>query len=121
MDRAAVTGPGKMIALFEEPLLPGWVYPCTLEDLRQQLSELPPDDLEGLHAVGLVPATRKDCSANARYWWGGKPTIRVYSYRASLTYRQPAGVKLVHVRHGLAVELAFGMRVEQIGRRWVCR
>ena len=108
-----------MIAIFERPLLPGWVYPCTVDDIREQLSTLPAEDLEGIGAVGLVPSTRKNCSANGRYSGGLPPTnIYLYSHHESLRYKQAAGTRPGDLDWGLYVEREFGMRVEKVGSRW---
>jgi hypothetical protein len=114
-----------MITVFQRPLLPGWVYPCTVEDIRHQLSTLPAEDLDGLWAVALVPSTRKNCSANGRYhaggsrWHaGGRPTIHLLSYPETLTYKQPAGTRQGDMETGFVIERQFGMRVEKVGSRW---
>ncbi len=109
------------VRLFEEPLPGGWVYPCSLEDIRDRLAHLPEADLAGLWAVGLAAATRRDCRANGRYRLGEKPTIRLYSYPATYTYRQPPHTKRADIDEGLAIEREFGMCVEQVGGRYVCR
>jgi hypothetical protein len=111
-----------MIEIFERQLLPGWVYPCTVEDIRHQLTTLPAEDLEGLGSVGLIPSTRKNCSANGRYWGGLPPTrISLYSYHESLRYKQPAGTRPGDLDWGLSVEREFGMHVEKVGSRWFCQ
>ncbi len=109
-----------MVPVFERPLTPGWVYPCTVKDINEQLSLIPSCELDGLAAVGLVPATRKDCRADGRYFFRDKPQVHLYSYPASLTYRQAAQTKRHETERGLAVEIAFGMCVEKQGSRWVC-
>jgi hypothetical protein len=109
------------ITLFERPLLAGWIYPCTLEDIRERLAELPTEDLEGLWAVGLVPSTRKDCSVNGRYFGGDRPTIHLCSHQMSLTYKQPDQVKRSDLEHSQMVQLEYGMRIERVGSRWFCR
>jgi hypothetical protein len=91
-----------------------------VEDLRARLADFPEADLEGLWAVGLVPSTRKDCSANGRYYPGEKPVIHIYSWAPGLVYRQPLRVKGRDMG-GFVVERAFGMRVEQAGNHWCCR
>ena len=83
------------VYVFERPLEgPGWVYPCSVEDIRGQLAAVPECDLEGLHSIGLVPATRKDCNANGRYFVGARPAIRLYSHAYPLEYKQPRGTGL---------------------------
>lgn len=109
-----------MIHVFERPLLPGWVYPCTAEDLRAALRRIPEEHLAGLHAVGLAPSTRKDCSANARYYWYPRPAIHLFSNPDDLRIKLPPHVKRSHIELYCSVELAFGMRPERIGSRWFC-
>lgn len=109
------------IRLFEEPIPAGWVYPCLLEDIQDRLTHLPEADLTGLWAVGLAAATRRDCWANGRYRFSGRPTIRLYSYAATYDYRLPPQTKRADVDAGLAVEREFGMGVEQVGGHYVCR
>jgi hypothetical protein len=92
-----------------------------LEDIRSQLSQLPVADLQGLWAVGLVASTRKDNKANGRYLWGAKPVIHLYSYPATYSFKLPAHTKHSDIERGFAVELQYGMQVEQVGSRYVCR
>lgn len=113
-----VQPPEAEVRIFEEPLPAGWVYPCTVDDLREQLRTLSPVDLRGLHAVGLAAATRRDRRANGRYSFSPRPVIRLYSFPADLQYKLPAGTHVGQIERGLAVELDFGARVEQIGRRY---
>lgn len=106
--------------VFERPCLPGWFYPCTVEDIRQRLSLLPESDLNGLWAVGLVPATRKDSSADGRYFFCEKPVVHLYAYPTTLAHKQPAHVRWGDIERGFAVELSYGMSVEQAGSRYLC-
>ncbi len=110
-----------MLALFERPLDPGWVYPCTVEDIRCGLSRLPAEDLDGIWAVGLVPSTRDNGVAYAMYHPGCKPMIRIPAWRDSFALRHWAGTRRseLYAEHG--VELAYGMSLEQVGNRWVSR
>lgn len=110
-----------MIHVFQRLLPPGWVYPCTTEDISAQLAKVPTEDLEGLWAVGLVPATRRDCGANGRYFSAPKPVIYLLSYREALRYRLSPHTTRADVEHLWAVEIAYGMRIEQEGSRWVCQ
>ena len=110
-----------MIRLFEEPICAGWVYPCSLEDIQDRLTRLPEADLIGLWAVGLAAATRRGCWANGRYGFSERPTIRIYSYPETYTYRQPPQTKRADIDVGLAVERGFGMEVDRIGGRYACR
>jgi hypothetical protein len=111
-----------MIRVFEKPLHPGWVYPCTVEEIEQQLLTFPPEDLEGLAAVCLVPATRKDLKDWGLYggYYQSKAKIELYGWPDSLTNKFPQGTKRHHLAH-LDVHRSFGMQVQQIGTRWYCR
>jgi hypothetical protein len=109
------------ITLFETPLGPGWIYPCTAEDIREQLGRLPPEDLAGLRHVELVPSTRKDCSANARYQYDPYPAIYVYSYPDTLSHKLPPHTSLGRAELGCTLEREFGMRLEAVGARLFCR
>jgi hypothetical protein len=104
---------------FEEPLYRGWTYPCSIADLEGRLGDLPTRDIEGLWAIGLVAATRKDCGSNARYLCGPRASIRIYSLDSSLSYRLPPHTKPHDVERGLSEELAFGMRVVHDGSRFI--
>lgn len=81
------------IICFEEPVISGYLYPCSLADIRACLARMPENDLQGLAAVGLVSVTRKDASAYARYFSNPKPTIHIHSFAETLSYKQPANTK----------------------------
>jgi hypothetical protein len=111
-----------MVRVIEKPLHPGWLYPCTVEEIEQQLLTFPPEDLKGLAVICLVPALRRDIQdrgVDGRYW-RGRATIYLYGWPESFAYKFSRGTKRHHLAH-LDVERSFGMRVEQIGRRWYCR
>jgi hypothetical protein len=110
-----------MISTFERELAAGWIYPCNLKDIEQVLQCLPASDVDGLWAVGLVPSTRKDSTANARYFPGAKPVIHIYSYPETLIYKLPAHVKHGDIVEGLKREVSYGMRIEQSRGHWMCR
>jgi hypothetical protein len=106
------------VRLFERPVLPGWVYPCTLDDIHAQLARVPAADLVSLSAVGLVPATRKDCDAYAYHRWDGLSVIHICSQPEGLSWKLYPHAKRGHIEHCFAVELSFGMQVERTGSRW---
>lgn len=106
---------------FEQPCPAGWVYPCSLDDVTLCLARLPAEDIEGLWAVGLAPSTRKDCAVNARYFFGERPTIRLYSHPDALQFKLPPNTKQIDVNWGLCMELEYGMKVERQGSRFVCK
>lgn len=107
-----------MIQVFERPLPTGWVYPCTIDDLQNRIEYFPQEDLTGLSVIGLVPSTRKDQLADARYFRGKRPSIYIYSIQDSLSFKQPPHVRRSQLDESIAVQ--FGMEIKQSGRRWVC-
>jgi hypothetical protein len=112
-----------MVRVFEKPLHPGWVYPCTVEEIEEQLLTFPPEELAGLRVICLVPALRRDLEDRGvdgrydRY----RAVIYLYGWPESFAYKYPKGWKRHHIEPNLVVERSFGMHVEQIGRRWYCR
>jgi hypothetical protein len=108
-----------MLKIVEKPLHPGWVYPCTVEEIEEQLVTFPPEDLAGLAVICLVPALRwdlEDLGLDGRYY-RGRATICLYGWPDSFAYKFPKGWKRHHIEPNLVVERSFGMQVEQIGRR----
>lgn len=99
-------------------MTPGWVYPCTVDDLRGRLADFDAADLSGLHAVGLVPATRKDHWADARYFHGPPAVIHIYSLPVSLSFRMPPRVQRAWLETSTAA--SYGMRFQKQGSRWTC-
>ncbi|MDQ2732202.1 MAG: hypothetical protein M3Y56_11130 [Armatimonadota bacterium] len=110
-----------MPIVFERPIPAGWLYPCTTDDIREQLSRFPIRDPEGLRAVGLVPSTRRDCSLYGRYITGTKPVIHIRSLDQSLAFKQSPHAERGNLEHRLSVELLFGMTLERSGSRWISR
>jgi hypothetical protein len=108
------------VHFFERPCPAGWVYPCTLEDIVQRLAQLPEEDLEGLWAVGLAPATRKDGETDGRYYFGQQPTIHLFSYPNTLRFKLRAHTRQGDIERGLAIQRQYGMEVEREGSRYVC-
>ncbi len=98
-----------MIRLFQRPILPGWIYPCTLEEIKTKLETVPPNDLENLYAIGLQASTKKDNSANGRYVYDDKPTIYLYSFQDDYQYRLPACTKRKDLLRSFEVEQKYGM------------
>jgi hypothetical protein len=111
-----------MIRVLERPLHPGWVYPCTVAEIEQQLLTFPPEDLKGLAVICLVPALRRDLEdrgVDGRHC-RERATIYLYGWPASLTCKFAPKSKRHHLAH-LDIESSFGMQVEQIRTRWYCR
>lgn len=104
--------------VFESPVPKGWVYPCTVADLRSRLTAFPDDDLFGLHAAGLVPSTKKNHMADGRYFSHPKPVIHIYSIDESLSYKQPPHVKEGWLKDSMAAR--YGMEFRKNGSRWIC-
>lgn len=110
-----------MAHLFARELLEGWIFPCSLDDIREQLESVPASDLEGLWAIGLVPSTRKNSSAHGRYLPGDKPVIHLHSFRDTFEYRLPSWVRVSRLISGLEVEQSYGMQLIEGGSRLVCK
>jgi len=127
-DAASVLSLPPRLPVFERPLPDGWVYPCTVGDIRQQLSLVPEEDLEdleGLWAVGLAVPEREDRRCHGTYWywsWRTKtPVIHLYAWRSSLSLRTRRRYSVGELEQRFAVELSYGMRAEGIGTRILCR
>lgn len=124
-DPASVLASSPRLPLFERPLPDGWVFPCTLDDIRQQLALVPEQDVEGLVAVGLVPPKREDRRYHGTYWWRSwwtkTPVIHLYACPASLSFKTRRKYSVCEVEHYFGVELSYGMRVERAGSRLLCR
>jgi hypothetical protein len=112
-----------MVRVIEKPLHPGWVYPCTVEEIQQQLLTFPPADLDGLAMVCLCPATRRELKEWGLYgaYYRTRAKIDLCGWPAALTDKFPKEWKRHHIDPQLVVQRSFGMQVEQIGRRWYCR
>lgn len=121
---SVLTGPPPL-PLFERPLPSGWVYPCTLDNIRQHLAAVPEQDLEGLLAVGLVPPKREDRRYHGTYWywsWRTKtPVIHLYAWPISLSFKAKRHYSVGEAAQCFAVELSYGMRTERVGGRLLCR
>lgn len=108
------------IQFFQRPCPAGWIYPCSLEDIQSYLARLPEPDIEGLWAIGLVPATRKDGEVDGRYYFGKQPTIHIFSYPETLRFKLRAHTKPGEVENSFIVQSQYGMAVERLGSRYVC-
>jgi hypothetical protein len=58
-DASLELGPDRIVRIFEAPLQPGFVRPFSAADVRQTLSEVPSENLEGLTSVLLLGGTAK--------------------------------------------------------------
>lgn len=108
------------IRFFERPCPAGHIYPCSLEDVKYHLSLLPAEDLAGLWAAGLIPSTRKDGESDGRYYFLPKPVIHLFSYPESLRFKLRAGIRQSEIERELAVQLRYGMEIEQAGSHYTC-
>jgi hypothetical protein len=88
-----------------------------VDDLRRQLARLPPADLEGLWAVGLVPRTRK-LRTYGYYQSGFRPFIHLCSRPASLEFRLRSRKKRRRIEHFYRIELFFGLQIERQSGVW---
>ena len=124
-DAASVLAAPPRLPLFECPLPDGWVYPCTLDNIRQQLALVPEQDLEGLLAVGLAAPKREDKRYHGTYWywsWRMKtPVIHLYAWPASLSFKTRRPYSIGEAAQCFAVELSYGMRTGRAGSRLLCR
>lgn len=108
------------VHVFERPLAPGWIHPCSIADIEERLRQLPVQDLDGLWAVGLVPSTRKDCDADARYNFCRRPEIHIFSQPATMRFKLRAHTRFCDIERALAVNMRYGMKIHQVGSRYVC-
>lgn len=99
---------------------PEWVYPCTVDDLRKGLADFPSAHLEGLNAVRLVPSTRRNNSANGRYFYS-QPSreIHLYSHVSDLQFKFAFHGQRPTLEDLLRVELSYGMALCQVSGSWV--
>jgi hypothetical protein len=101
------------IRYFSDVLASGYVYPCSLDDIRQALASLPEGDLLGLHSVGLTMPVRPHRNANAVYFNEPVPRIAVCAYPDSLEIPMPRRLTLVAATRAFADELRHGMKLER--------
>jgi len=80
------------------------------------------DDLAGIAKVGLLPSTRKNNSANGRYFFDSKRAeICIYSYPETLLHRFRTKGKLPQLRQWYSCELSYGMQLELDGDKLHCK
>ena len=108
-----------MLRVEERPLRGGFVYPCTVQEIERRLGEFPPEDLEGLKRVALVPATRYDVNVYGRFIYDDpRPTIHLYAQPSGLTFRPGFGKR--HLRCCLEDEIRFGIEAREHGKGLIC-
>jgi hypothetical protein len=99
---------------------PQWVYPCTVDELRERLTDFPSADLEGLKAVRLIPSTRRNNSANGRYFFQ-TAEIHLYSMGEGLEYKLRFRGHRGALEAALQVEVSYGMSLYPEGASWFAR
>lgn len=125
-DASPLAAPPRL-SLFERSLPEGWVYPCTLDDIRQQLSCVSEQDLEGLWAVGLAPPEldTKDCYGTY-YPYGYRrrargPVIVLWAQPPRLAFKMRRSYPRGQIERRFRVETAYGMAVGERGGHTECR
>jgi hypothetical protein len=116
------------INLFERPLPTDRAhhYPCTLDDIRAHLAEVPEYDLVGIWAIGLAPCDPSCRHVYASYyrWYGYryKPVIFLYSVYGSFDRNLGIRADAGYIKRHFGVDCRFGMKIEDRGgrlwRRW---
>jgi hypothetical protein len=115
------------IAVFARPLPAGsdHRYPCTVEDIRAQLAQVPEYDLEGLWAIGLAPPVRDNRNAYATYYrWKRpmrKPVILLYSIKGAFDFRLRARSDPGYIKQRYRVERSYGIEIVRVDSRVLCR
>jgi hypothetical protein len=98
---------------------PEWVYPCTVDELRERLAGFPAADLDGLRAVRLMASTRRNNSANGRYFFHQpRWEIDLYSQVCDLRFKLGFRGERAHLEDLLRVEVSYGMELFQVGASW---
>lgn len=64
------------IRFIVDPLPKGFVYPCTIEDIREKLESLPPDTLRNVSAIHLCNQVKMNPGVDAHNYDGS--LIRIY-------------------------------------------
>ncbi len=107
------------VRIYEKPLnSPAYVYPCTIEDIEQQLQMYPTKDVAGLYAVGLGPRCHSERTLMGFYERGPRPLIELKAYPATLCERLPRYCQFGKSQRHLAVAIRHGMLLER-ERGWL--
>ena len=107
------------LKFYEKPInSSGYVYPCTLEEIEQQLQNYPRKDIEGLYAVGLGPRSRSERTLMGFYERGKRPLIELKAYPSTLCERLPRYCQIGKSQRHLAVAIRHGMLLER-ERGWL--
>ncbi len=106
------------ITFRQEPLPPGWIYPCTEEDIRRGLDRLPYKDYSGVTAIKMVPVNPGNRFAYATYYGSGA-VVEIPAVRNSMTFKFDRHATRGRLIALCSIEIAYGMEIEGVGDRWV--
>jgi hypothetical protein len=112
--------------VFQRPLLckTGDRYPCTVEDIRLQLTRVPEYDLEGLWAIGLASLDRSDDNSYGTYYRRfrpmRKPVILLHSSRGKRQFRLHFRSDPGYIKWWFKVECSCGLEIDCTGGRAIC-
>ncbi len=124
-DLTSLLAVAPRLPLFEQPLPPGWVYPCSVDDIGQSLARVLEQDMEGLWAVGLGPPERQNRRCYGTYlyshWQKSTPVIFLHARPAFLSFKMCWHYSIGEIEQRFAVELSYGMTVEWQRCRPLCR
>ncbi len=99
------------IRFIKDKVPQGYVYPCSVKEIKEVIAKLPPEHLEGLKRIRL--SYQKDANADASYIDG---TITIYAiphdFKQIFSIRPPDAVIKEHSR--------FGAIWRKIGMSWYC-
>lgn len=99
------------IKFLVDKLSAGYIHPCSVQDIKKKLMELPVEHLSGIRRVRL--SCQKNAGADASYFEG---TIKIYAV--------PEDMKFVyHFRPPEVMQREyskFGARWEKLGDCWYC-
>jgi hypothetical protein len=85
---SAAAGPTRALRLLADPAPKGYIYPCTVGDLKRQLRRVPPEYLDGLWQIRLSNQVRRYRDRDGDYLDG---EIRLFPYPERLIF--PASPK----------------------------
>jgi hypothetical protein len=85
---APAAHPARSVRLVADPPPKGYIYPCTIGDLKRQLRRVPPEYLEGLWQIRLSNQARRYRDRDGDYLDG---EIRLFPYPERLIF--PASPK----------------------------
>ena len=111
----------RSVNVFERPCSPGRLYPCTLNDLRRQLTYFPEQDLVGLWAVGLANPDKYEQNAwgiyYRSYWHARGPIIFILSQPPSEGISKEPSLRRFILDSVLPHEIGHHVQYEQRRRK----